>query len=63
MPEKSMKEYVEEHGGYYACAFKSAKKGDQRVLVRAKSAKAARRQMVKMFGLIVGAFVCNPVGP
>ena len=57
MPEKSMKEYVDEHGGYFACAF-TTERGVRRsnVLVRAADAKEARSKIERAIGCVLAAF-------
>lgn len=57
MPEKSMRELVAEHGGYFACAF-ATERGVRRsnVLVRAANAKEARSRIEKVLGCVLAAF-------
>jgi hypothetical protein len=57
MPEKSMKELVEEHGGYFACAF-TTERGVKcsNKLVRAADAKEARSKIEKIMGCVLTAF-------
>ena len=64
MPEKSMEELVNEHGGYFACAF-TTERGVKRsnVMVRAADAKEARSKIEKIMGCVltcfaVTAYVC-----
>ena len=54
---KSMKELVNEHGGYFACAF-TTESGVKRsnVLVRAADAKEARSKIEKVMGCVLAAF-------
>jgi hypothetical protein len=61
MPEKSMKELVDEHGGYFACAF-TTERGVKRsnVMVRAADAKAARYKIEKIMGCVLTCYVVNP---
>lgn len=60
MPGKSMKEYVEEHGGYFACAF-TTERGVRRsnVLIRAADAKEARSKIEKIMGCVLTCFAVN----
>ena len=54
---RSMKELVNEHGGYFACAF-TTESGVKRshVLVRATDAKEARSKIEKVMGCVLAAF-------
>lgn len=60
MPEKSMKELVNEHGGYFACAF-TTERGVKRsnVMVRAADAQEARSKLEKLLGCVLTCFVVN----
>lgn len=60
MPEKSMKELVNEHGGYFACAL-TTERGVKRssVLVRAADANEARSKLEKLMGCALICFVVN----
>lgn len=60
----SMKEQVKEQGGYFLCAFR-AKNGKQssHCLVRAHSAREARRSIRKAMGCALLAFVVKAVCP
>ena len=55
---------VKEHGGYFLCAFR-AKDGtnSSRCLVRAHSAREARRNIKKVVGCALLAFVVKAVCP
>lgn len=57
MPKKSMKELVDEHGGYFACAF-TTERGVKRsnVMVRAADAQDARLKLEKLLGCVLTAF-------
>lgn len=57
MPKKSMKEIVDEHGGYFACAF-TTERGVKRssVMVRAADAQEARSKLEKLLGCVLTAF-------
>lgn len=63
MPEKSMKELVNEHGGYFACAFTTERGVKCSKMVRAADAKEARSKLEKIMGCVltcfaVTAYVC-----
>lgn len=60
MPEKSMKELVDKHGGYFACAF-TTERGVKRssVLVRAVDEKEAHSKIEKIMGCVLTSFVVN----
>lgn len=60
MPSKSMKEIVNEQGGYFACAF-TTERGvkSSNVLVRAADAKEARSKIEKIMGCVLTCFMVN----
>jgi hypothetical protein len=60
MSKKSMKELVDEHGGYFACAF-ITERGVKRsnVMVRAVDAKEARSKLEKIMGCVLTCFAVN----
>lgn len=60
MPEKSMKELVNEHGGYFACAF-TTKRGVKRsnVMVRAADEEEARSRIEKIMGCALACFAAT----
>lgn len=60
MPDKSMKELVDEQGGYFACAF-TTERGvkSSNVLVRAADAKEARHKIEKIMGCALAFFAVN----
>lgn len=57
MPKKSMKELVNENGGYFACAF-TTERGVRRsnVMVRASDVEEARSKLEKLLGCVLTAF-------
>jgi hypothetical protein len=57
MPDKSMKELVDEHGGYFACAF-TTERGVKcsNVMVRAADAKEARSKIEKIMRCALACF-------
>lgn len=57
MPEKSMDESVDGHGGYFACAF-TTERGVKRsnVMVRAVDAKEARSKIEKIMRCVLTCF-------
>lgn len=61
--EKSMKEYVDEFGGYFACSFAKDGRKMPTVLVRADSAKDARRRLQRTLGCVLAAFTARAVCP
>lgn len=54
-----MKEFVDEHGGYFACAFTTERGVKRSKMVRAADAKEARSKIEKIMGCVLTCFVVN----
>ena len=60
MPEKSMKEIVDERGGYFTCMF-ATERGVKRsnIKIRATDAQEVRSKLEKLLGCGLTCFVVN----